>query len=106
MNTASKFPGTGHVYLADFGDLVARISFEEAQLTFLILKGLGHEGFTETVPIAPLELRPGLFLVTWQIANGATTSHIEDFDNGRVYAVITRLDGTFLRKSGTWTRVD
>ena len=31
------------------------------------------------------------FLVTWQIANGATTSHIEDFDNGRVYAVITRV---------------
>jgi hypothetical protein len=106
MTPASPFPGTGHVYLADFGDLVARITFTDGQLTFLILKGLGHEGFTETVAIDPVELRPGLFLVTWQIANGATTSHLEDFENGRVHAVITRLDGTFLRKSGTWTRID
>lgn len=52
---------------------------------------------TETVKITTTLIRPGVFLVSWIEAGGATVVHVEDFANAILYSHATLPDGTFLR---------
>ncbi|MDE4586732.1 MoaF-related domain-containing protein [Sinorhizobium meliloti] len=51
-------------------------------------------------------IRPGVFIVTWQEADGITVTHVEDFENDTVHAAITLPDQKFLTLTGSWTRLD
>jgi hypothetical protein len=52
---------------------------------------------TETVKIVTTLIRPGVFIVSWVEAGGATVVHVEDFAQGALYSHATLPDGTFLR---------
>lgn len=52
---------------------------------------------TETVAINATTIRPGVFLVSWVEASGATVVHVEDFADSMLYSHATLPDGTFLR---------
>lgn len=105
-----KFPGVGHVYEADFGQTIigefaVQLDFEsETKMTFIVTKG-SYKGMRETGDINAVELRPGLYMVKWQEKTKASVVHIEDFENGIVYANITLMDGTFMQWKGTWKRI-
>jgi predicted SnoaL-like aldol condensation-catalyzing enzyme len=58
---------------------------------------------TETVEIAVMPLGNGIFAVSWQEADGATVTNLQDYDRGLVHAFATLADGTFLRMTGTLT---
>jgi hypothetical protein len=45
-------------------------------------------------------IRPGVFLVSWVEASGATVVHVEDFARGIVYSHATLPNGEFLRMKG------
>jgi len=55
---------------------------------------------SETVKIVATPIRPGVFLVSWIEASGATVVHVEDFARGIVYSHATLASGTFLRMNG------
>lgn len=52
---------------------------------------------TETVKIEVTTIRPGVFLVSWVEASGATVVHVEDFAQGVLHSHATLPDGVFLR---------
>ncbi len=52
---------------------------------------------TETVACVATAIRPGVFLVSWVEASGATVVHVEDFARSMLYSHATLLDGSFLR---------
>lgn len=52
---------------------------------------------TETVKCVATSIRPGVFLVSWVEASGATVVHVEDFARAVLYSHATLPDGTFLR---------
>ena len=103
MNTsianATMLP-VGHVFDIEFPQFTPRIRFDSAsELTFEIVDG-PFAGMKDTVRYEVVNLRPGLFVVTWQEKTKATVVHVEDFAQGVVHTHITNADGTFLRMSG------
>ena len=55
---------------------------------------------SETVKMVATVIRPGVFLVSWIEASGATVVHIEDFARGMIHSHATLPDGAFLRMVG------
>jgi len=47
------------------------------------------------------ELRPRLFLITWQEASGTTVTQVHDYENEAVYSNWTSADGEFTNLKGT-----
>lgn len=56
---------------------------------------------TETVDIQVDPLGNGLFLVSWREQDGATVTHVQDYDRGLIHSHATLVDGRFLRMTGT-----
>lgn len=102
----SKFPATGHIYVVDFNMMKFELDFTvEDELTFAQLQGSGSRGPAETVSIETSEIRPGVHLVTWQEASGATVVHVEDFENASIITNITAPDGTFIKLKGSLSKL-
>lgn len=97
--TATDLPA-GYSFDLDFGIFRSRISFvSDQELSFEVLTG-SAAGTAMTVGYQVINLRPGLFVVTWQEPDNTTVVHVEDFAGGVVHANLTRADGSFLRLPG------
>lgn len=103
--TDNTFPAIGHVYQADYRERAYRVAFDTDGKTLRWAQepvaDFDRDSVTETYKQVPV--RPGVFMVTWQEADGITVTHVEDFENGIVHAAITLPDHTFLNLKGTWT---
>jgi hypothetical protein len=67
----------------------------DSQIRFRIPEG--PYARSEVVRIDAKAIRPGVFLVSWVEASGATVVHVEDFADGMLYSHATLPDGAFLR---------
>jgi hypothetical protein len=95
ISEATEYP-VGLEFDLKFDAFQARLStLGNNQLRFHI--GEGPYARTETVTIQTSPIRPGVFVVSWQEASGATVVHVEDFAKGCVHSHATLPDGTFLR---------
>lgn len=72
---------TFHLYYKDAGE-------GNATLTLTEIRG-PNAGNKLLLPVKIVELRPKLFMVTWQEPNMETVTEIEDYENGFLYANIT-----------------
>lgn len=61
----------------------------------------GRFARTETVDIQVAPIGNGIFAVSWQEADGATVTNVQDYDRGLVFSFATLPDGQFLRMRGT-----
>ena len=92
---ATEHP-VGLVFDVRFDAFSARLTtLPDQRLRFEIPEG--PYARTETVEIATTPIRPGLFLVSWVEAGGATVVHLEDFARGHLFSHATLPDGSFLR---------
>lgn len=98
---------TGNKYLVQFGMAKAILYFEsETLLTFTITEKEGNAvNTTETVNIKMTELRPQLFLITWQEASGTTVTQVQDYEKDIVYSNWTSPTGEFTNLQGTLTHL-
>lgn len=71
----------------------------DTQMAFEIQEGPFARA--ETVDIAVVPLGNGQFAVSWQEADGATVTHVQDFDRGLIHSHVTMPDRRFLRMTGT-----
>ncbi len=94
---------TGNKYLVDFGMARATLHIDnETSLTFTITEKEGSAVNTsETVDIKLTELRPELYLLTWQEKSGTTVTQVHDYENNVVYSNWTSTDGVFTNITGT-----
>ena len=102
MSASPSFTPVGKSYRFDLGALQIRYTFDSTDsATFVVESGgdLAPDGHTEHVAIELHEIRPGLFLNSWREATGATVSHIEDFDSGKLYSNVT-VEGQLYRLVG------
>lgn len=107
MTATKNYPAPGHVYQASFGELAFRLKFDPdgATMHFVPADALDFSK-AKTVVYRALEIRTGVFLVTWTEGDGTTVTHVQDFENGVVHTNITQPDLTFLNLTGEWTRVE
>jgi len=68
------------------------------ELTFEIKEGPFAR--TETVETQVVSLGNGIFAVSWQEADGATVTNVQDYDRGVVHSFATLPDGQFIRMNG------
>ncbi len=83
----------GTVFEAIFTDKTFHLLYEDkgegkAKLTLTEIRG-PNAGSTLILPVKIVELRPKLFMVTWQEPNMETVTEIEDYEHGFLYANIT-----------------
>ena len=94
-STAIEYP-VGLVFDATFDAFAVRLTtLPNSALNFHIAEG--PYAHTETVKVVATLIRPGIFLVSWVEASGATVVHVEDFAKSVLYSHATLPDGTFLR---------
>ena len=62
-------------------------------------------GRKQVLTVKLVELRPKLFMVTWQEANKLSVTDIEDYEKGIVYANITSPKNVFETLTGRLTAV-
>ena len=83
----------GPVFEAIFSDKTFHLVYKDegegkATLTLTEIRG-PNAGNKLLLPVKIVELRPKLFMVTWQEPNMETVTEIEDYENGFLYANIT-----------------
>jgi len=95
LSTATEYP-VGLVFDATFDAFSVRLTtLPNSEIRFHIADG--PYARTETVKCVATSIRPGVFLVSWVEASGATVVHVEDFGRSVLYSQATLPDGTFLR---------
>ena len=94
---------TGNKFEVSFGMARAILHIEnETRLTFTITEKGGEQVNTsETVEIKMTELRPQLYLITWQEASGTAVTQVHDYENETIYSNWTSRDGDFTNLTGT-----
>lgn len=98
VSTSTQYP-IGLEFDVEFDAFTVRLTtLPDSELRFHIAKG--PYAHTETVKIVTTLLRPGVFIVSWVEAGGATVVHVEDFAQGTLYSHATLPDGAFLRMQG------
>ncbi|WP_440106422.1 phenolic acid decarboxylase [Streptosporangium sp. H16] len=97
----------GRTFAADLGRLKVKLTYDtDSKMTFVVTSGAAMvaDGHTETVEVEIVEIRPRVYLVSWQEATGATVVHVEDLEHSIVHSTVT-LDGRLYRLAGTFTEV-
>jgi len=102
--SSPSYPGPGHTYQVEYG----RFAFKNAysadgrQMTYTRLT----DGRSGVVNYTALEVRPNLFWNTWTEGDGTSVARVEDFENGKVHAIIHFPDGKIFNLSGTFRKLD
>lgn len=90
------FPIVGHVFEADFGEKAFHL-FYENENTLMLTDVRGPDvGKKQVLAVKIVELRPNVYMVTWQEENKATVTDIEDYEKQVVYANLTTPKNNFL----------
>ncbi len=83
----------GFVFEAVFVDKTFTLLYKdegEGSATLTLTETRGPDaGNVLQLPVKIVELRPKLFMITWQEPNRETVTEIEDYENGFLYANIT-----------------
>lgn len=97
----------GKTYAVQFSMAKALLHIASAtSLTFTITEKEGEQvNIIETVAIKLTELKPQLYLATWQEKSGTTVTQVQDYENGSVYSNWTSPTGVFTNMKGTLKRV-
>lgn len=97
--SAQSFP-IGQKMDVTYPNFTASLTLMSAtQLRFEIKEGPFAR--TETVDIELVPLGNSIFAVSWQEADGATVTNVQDYDRGLVHSFATLPDGQFMRMTGT-----
>lgn len=91
----SNIPIVGQKFRFDFGKYVFQMHFRSD--SDLAIKNITNSpsGPVENVAIRMTEIRPDVYMVTWQERGGTTVTDIQDFAKGAVYANITEPGNRF-----------
>jgi len=101
MTMTSMFPASlsGRTYDCDFGSFVPRLTFRpEGQLRVQAL--LGDVDIDQFVQPDVVDIRPGVFLVSWIEDNGNFVVQLQDHDAGVVHNHARLADGQVFRAQG------
>lgn len=94
----------GNRFRTDVYPFATELFFEsEKKMTLTIIEGAGLEenGYTETVSIRMMEIRPNVYLASWQEKKGTTVTQVQDFEYGLLHTNITTPGGSFYNLQGT-----
>jgi hypothetical protein len=97
----------GRSFRVDYDGLAAHNCYapDGRSVRYAIVAG-PYAGASGESPCEWRELGEGVYVISWQEANGATVVHIDDFAGGRSQAYFTAADLSFHRMQGTLLALD
>jgi hypothetical protein len=104
LATRNSYP-VGETWLFDIGVATIEQRYDSINSMHYRIASGSRAGFEETVAIDVHLIRPDVFLVSWQEADGVTVVHVEDFSDNTFYSNATLIDGRFMRVRGSMRRV-
>lgn len=103
---ASVTPLIGRVFEVDFGVMAFQLSYESATtMTYSMVRGQQF-GKKETVYYKSVEVRPDVYMITWQESDKTTATYVADFRKKTVYASITTPENESITLRGTLKQVN
>jgi|GEM_PF-203433 len=108
MNTSSvatpRF--AGRAFRVDYDGLSAHNIYatDGQSVRYAIVSG-PYAGASGESPCQSREIADGVYVISWQEANGATVVHIDDFSGGTSMAFFTAIDLSFHRMQGPLTEL-
>jgi hypothetical protein len=95
----------GETWLFDIGVATIEQRYDSISSMHYRVASGPRAGMEETVAIEVHLLRPEVFLVSWQEADGITVIHVEDFGDNTFYSHATMPTGAFYRVHGKMQRL-
>ena len=97
----------GHGFRVDYDGLFAHnvYSADGNGIRYAIVSG-PYAGAHGEAACQWQEIDEGVYVISWQEADGATVVHVDDFANGRSKAFFTATDLSFYRMQGPLTEID
>ncbi|AGW92829.1 MULTISPECIES: MoaF-related domain-containing protein [Cupriavidus] len=98
---ASRPPFAGRSYRVDYEGLSAHNIYAEdgRSLRYAIVSG-PYAGASGEAACEWRQVAEGIYVISWQEANGATVVHVDDFARGQSQAFFTTPDLQFVRMQG------
>ncbi|MNE84748.1 hypothetical protein D3C80_1816840 [compost metagenome] len=107
MNTANPLPAfAGRSFHVEYPGLAAHniYSADARRVRYAIVSG-PYAGASGEAECQWQQIAEGVYVISWQEADGATVVHVEDFANGHSQAFFTASDLSFYRMQGPLTEL-
>ena len=105
-------PVIGHQFMVNFGaPFIFALDFKsETEMEFMQIEENGmpiENGLSGSVEITRVEIRPNVYMVYWSepFNNDTNVTHVQDFENGRVWTNISTPGQPFVNLNGSLTRL-
>jgi hypothetical protein len=95
----------GETWLFDIGVATIEQRYDPISSMHYRVASGPRAGIQETVAIEVHLIRPDVFLVSWQEADGISVVHLEDFADNTLHSHATQTDERFMRVRGTMRRI-
>ncbi|MCY1267852.1 hypothetical protein D9M68_267320 [compost metagenome] len=108
MTTSTSLPAfAGRSFRVDYQGLSAhnRYSVDGSFIRYAIVSG-PYAGAEGEAACQWREIAEGVYVISWQEADGATVVHVDDFANGHSQAFFTATDLSFHRMQGPLTAIE
>ncbi|MCY1516372.1 hypothetical protein D9M68_509990 [compost metagenome] len=100
-------PFAGRSFRVDYDGLSAHnlYSADGGTIRYAIVSG-PYAGARGEAACEWRQIAEGVYVISWQEADGATVVHVDDFANGRSQAFFTATDLSFHRMQGPLTEIE
>lgn len=99
-------PFAGRAFRVDYDGLSAHnIYAKDGQSVRYAIVAGPYSGASGESPCQWRQIAEGVYVISWQEANGATVVHVDDFGAGRSLAFFTASDLSFHRMQGALTEL-
>lgn len=108
MSTPTPLPAfAGRSFQVEYPGLAAHniYSADGRRVSYAIVSG-PYAGASGKAECQWQQIAEGVYVISWQEADGATVVHVDDFANGHSQAFFTASDLTFYRMQGPLTELD
>ncbi|MEO9241703.1 MoaF-related domain-containing protein [Pseudomonas inefficax] len=108
MSTPTPLPAfAGRSFQVEYPDLAAHniYSADGRHVRYAIVSG-PYAGASGEAECQWQQIAEGVYVISWQEADGATVVHVDDFANGHSQAFFTASDLTFYRMQGPLTELN
>lgn len=108
MTAATSQPAfAGRSFRVDYAGLSAHniYSADGSRVRYAIVSG-PYAGAEGEAACQWQEVAEGVYVISWQEADGATVVHVDDFANGSSQAFFTAADLSFHRMQGPLSEID
>lgn len=107
MNTPRTPAFAGRGFRVDYDGLSAHnIYADDGQSVRYVIVSGPYSGASGESPCQWRQIADGVYVISWQEANGATVVHVDDFAGGQSQAFFTAADLSFHRMQGALTELD